>query len=112
MEMKCPACGYEVDETKTVKTSVTTRYKSGKRKGEIKSIEDKEIYLDKGKPLFREIKVVHEKIKDFELEVEECNYVEEYVGEQGYRWSYKEKSKCSLYACPKCSCVIMKEGWQ
>ena len=83
--MKCAACGYEYRKDGRWIEEVT-RYKSGKNKGEIKSVADKWLDTSTGHTEFMELK--------FGKGVEWLEKDEEYSTSSVY-----------LYACPECSAV-------
>jgi len=85
--MKCYGCGYEKREC-TQQVEKVVKYKSGKRKGEIKGSEWLEIDPDKEKEEFNE--VIMEKDFDFEIKGE---------------WL---RSIVKLFACPKCGTVRIR----
>lgn len=79
--MKCTACGYE-KRTSTHLTADVVRYKSGKKKGEIKNITERFTEPDKDKPAFKQITSEHGGY--FELQ-------------DGYNTFYVR-----IYMCPEC----------
>jgi len=92
-DIVCKACGYQ-KRTQEITTDKVVRYKSGKRKGEIKEVleEKKTIYEDDPDfiHLFME--------KDVDRVVYNCGDV-----------FWPEKAEVTLLACPKCGTVIVEE---
>lgn len=83
--MKCAACGYEYREGGRWIDRVV-RYKTGKHKGEIKSVDKEWLQLNVGHEPFREL--------TFGKGVEWLEYKEDYDTQRAY-----------LYACPECNTV-------
>ena len=94
--MKCPACGY-THETKTVTVDDVIRYKSGKRKGEIKEVKTKTITLEIGHEPFEEVCISH------------CK-----VGRWGkpdaWGCTSKEDDELSFNICPECGCMFISRS--
>lgn len=86
--MKCAACGYEyIRQTQTVDDVI--RYKSGKRKGDIKTIDTKEIEFKVGHSQFIRL--------FFKKDVDELGF------DDGEYWdNFRQRD---LYACPECGTV-------
>ena len=82
--MKCAACGYIYHKEVRYVPDVTY-YKSGKRKGEIKKVGEKEIIFEMGYAPFKELAIAG--LSAFSTEVDDCPH--------GYEVSY-------VYICPKC----------
>ena len=88
--MKCYACGYE-KRSKFVETAKVLRYKRGKRKGEIREVQEKTIDVFEDDPDFVKIYIAHGDISAYLMDF----------------WpSYKE---ISLYACPNCGTLKINE---
>lgn len=90
--MKCYACGYE-KRYKLITTTEVVRFKSGKRKGEIKEVKEHSFDLYQDDPEFIEIVIAEEKVSIDKKRAGWKNY--EIVG---------------LYACPKCGTVRIGES--
>lgn len=86
--MKCPSCKYE-NRYHYITTDRVVRYKSGKRKGEIKEVVKHRIELYENDPEFI---LLHTDQND------SFYYNEEFGHEHA-----------TLYACPKCGTVIVEE---
>ena len=98
--MKCHACGYEKGKRETVTVEEVVRYKSGKRKGEIKATEVREIEIAPG-PGFVRLEAWVRVCRD---EIEEVQW-----GKRHFASYYERRDWVSpdftLYACPKCGTV-------
>ena len=92
--MKCPACGY-THETKTVTVDDVIRYKSGKRKGEIKEVTRKTITLEIGYEPFEEVIISH------------CQVTHYKEGDSYFR--DKDREEISFNVCPECGCMFLKK---
>ncbi len=90
--MKCAACGYEKRNEQYTADKVT-RFKRGKREGEIKKVETVVIEPDRNKEDFIRIYPVGQD-QDF--------YVR---GDSYYGDSFSSRT---LYACPECGTVRME----
>jgi len=91
--MKCPACGY-TDETKTETVDDVIRYKSGKRKGEIKEVKTKEITLKIGHESFQEFCISHCKVR-------------RWGKPDTWGHSLNESDELSFNVCPECGCMFI-----
>lgn len=91
-EETCAACGYNYRK-ETVFTDEVIRYQSGKRKGEIRHVQQKEIVFEIGGKPF--IKLHFEKDVD-KLVAKHPSYA---------NW---DDRPVDLLACPKCSTVKFK----
>jgi len=94
--MKCPACGY-THETKTEMVGDVIRYKSGKRKGEIKEVKTKTITLEIGHEPFEAVTISH------------CRVVHHREAEYGFCGD-KDREEISFNACPECGCMFIDRG--
>ncbi len=88
--MKCPSCKYENRYRSKVVDDVV-RYKSGKNKGEIKEVNKKTIEFYKDDPEFIEIST--DQKDEFKADLD----------------NYFSGVCVSLYACPMCGTVILKD---
>lgn len=86
--MKCPACKYE-NRYEAIWVDDIIRYKSGKRKGEIKETKKKLIEFHKSDPNFITVKT---------RQNDEFYYHEEW-----------DDVSCVLKACPKCGTIFVDE---
>lgn len=86
--MKCYACGYEKRQ-KFVNIAEVKRFKSGKRKGEIKEIIEDTIDVFADDPDFIELFVANGSI-DFQVK-----------GTPSW-WDKSEYNNIQVYACPMC----------
>ena len=93
--MKCPACGY-THETKTENVDDVIRYKSGKRKGEIKEVQRKTITLEIGHEPFEKVIISH------------CQVTHYKEGEYDFYWD-KDREEISFNVCPECGCMFLKK---
>lgn len=93
--MKCPSCKYE-NRTKSMKTDKVIRYKSGKRKGEIKEVKEEWKTIYEHDPEFIEL--------FFRKEVDDLVYRDDSVS-----WYSNDLERAELYACPMCGTVIVKD---
>lgn len=93
--MKCPCCKYEKrDEQYTVDKVI--RYKSGKRKGEIKAVEQDTIEPDKDKADFARI--------EFRKDVDE-------LGVKEYGFCRDDFTEIRLWMCPECGVLFSDTTW-
>jgi len=91
--MKCPACGY-THEIKTEMVDDVIRYKSGRRKGEIKEVKTKTITLEIGHKPFEAVTISH------------CQVVHHKEVEYDFCWG-KEREEISFNICPECGCMFI-----
>jgi len=86
--VKCAACGYEHRLGESIRYEKVTRYQSGKRKGEVKSI-DWDVLEIPGNEPFREIRIPD---PGFLIESNDA-------------YNFSKTRQCCLYACPECLTV-------
>ncbi|MAR66899.1 MAG: hypothetical protein CL833_06555 [Crocinitomicaceae bacterium] len=94
--MKCPACGY-THETKTEMVDDVIRYKSGKRKGEIKEVKTKTITLEIGHEPFEKVTISN------------CQVVHRKEAEYDFCWDKEDREEISFNVCPECGCMFLKK---
>lgn len=92
--MKCSACGY-THETKTKMVDDVIRYKSGKRKGEIKEVKTKTITLEIGHEPFEAVTISH------------CQVVQHGDAVLGLSCWNKDREEISFNVCPECGCMFI-----
>lgn len=92
--MKCPTCGYQKRNDRYV-VEEPIRFKSGKRKGEIKETQKRTIEPDKHLPNFH--RLFFEKDVD-RIMVDQTEYSTPFIS------AYVE---ADLVACPECGTVIV-----
>jgi len=90
--MKCAACGYE-KRSKTYEIEKVTRFKSGKRKGEVKSVESDMIEPDGHKDNF--------------IEVLPLGTDQNFIRMDRNIYGYEGKI-AHIYACPSCGTLKIK----
>ena len=82
--MKCTACGYE-KRSMWIDDNKISRYKSGKKKGQIKSTDGtrRDIFADD--PEFKEVQIGNGSVLDFTT-----------------KGGYMSEQYVTVYACPNC----------
>lgn len=96
MKLKCTACGYE-KRTQDLVTDVVERYRSGKRKGEIKSVEKRTVTIYESDPDWIEITL--NGVEQFQRPCDAGGY------------GLGTKKDAELYACPCCGTVKLDGVW-
>jgi len=95
--MKCYACGYEKRQ-KFVNVAEVKRFKSGKRKGEIKEVKEDRIDVFEKDPKFIEVLVAK-------------GSVETHIRDKAPFWGSDGYEEVTIYACPQCGTLKIDENY-